>query len=145
MPVCRNCGARISKFDKDRCPVCGQSAPLKGVTSETVDVTSQISFENKEFNYKPKDRGIIMLLFTLCGFTGSGFFYIKKNSLGFIWLIANVVFLAALILIFFLATKIDIVWAIVIPFIISYIINIGVGVYYLLKSDIKDGRGEFIR
>ena len=24
MPYCRNCGARITKFEKDICPVCGQ-------------------------------------------------------------------------------------------------------------------------
>ena len=39
MPNCRNCGARITKFDKDICPVCGTKNPLQGVGSETMEVT----------------------------------------------------------------------------------------------------------
>ena len=82
MPICRNCNSRISKFDKDRCPVCGTISPLKGVTSETVEVTSEIDLTSGEYNFKPKDRNIVMLLFTLIGFTGAGFFYLKKNKFG---------------------------------------------------------------
>ena len=42
MPNCRNCGARLSKFDTDLCPVCGIKNPLEGISSETVEITSQI-------------------------------------------------------------------------------------------------------
>lgn len=145
MPVCRNCGGRISRFDKDRCPICGTVAPLKGVVSETVEVTSEIDLNSKEFNFKPKERGIVMLLFTLLGFSGAGFFYLKKNKLGLIWLLSNIILISILALLFIFLVKLDYVWGIIIPVIISYIINIGVGIYYLVKPDIKDGRGEFIR
>lgn len=145
MPVCRNCGGRISRFDKDRCPICGTVAPLKGVVSETVEVTSEIDLNSNEFNFKPKERGIVMLLFTLLGFSGAGFFYIKKNKLGLIWLLSNIILISILALLFIFLVKLDYVWGIIIPVIISYIINIGVGIYYLVKPDIKDGRGEFIR
>ena len=41
MPNCRNCGARITKFDKDICPVCGQKNPLMGVdVVKSVEVTN---------------------------------------------------------------------------------------------------------
>ena len=49
MPNCRNCGARLSKFDTDLCPVCGIKNPLQGTSSETVEITSQIDLsEMKE-------------------------------------------------------------------------------------------------
>ena len=32
MPYCKNCGARITKFEKDICPVCGQKKPLEGAS-----------------------------------------------------------------------------------------------------------------
>lgn len=145
MPVCRNCNSRISKFDKDICPVCGAVSPLKGVTSETIEVTSEIDINSKDFNFKPKDRNIVMLLFTLIGFTGIPFFYLKKNKLGLIWLISNIILISLIALLLIFAVQLDLIWGIIIPVIISYIINIGVGLFYLFKSDIKDGRGEFIR
>ena len=47
MPICRNCGARIEKFNKDICPICGEKKPLEGVNSETVEITGQIDPNNK--------------------------------------------------------------------------------------------------
>lgn len=145
MPVCKNCGSRISKFDKDMCPICGQVAPLKGVTSETIEITSEIDLSSKDFKYKPKERSVAMILFFLLGFTGAGYFYLAKKKLGLIYLLANIILIASLSLIFIFAIRLDVVWGIIIPFIISYVVSIGVGLYYLLKGDIKDGRGEFIR
>ena len=56
MPTCRNCGARLSKFDKDICPVCGTPDPLKGVTSETVEITSQVDLSQDPQSPKLKIR-----------------------------------------------------------------------------------------
>ena len=36
MPICRNCNSRISKFDKDRCPVCGTITLEQEVISNTI-------------------------------------------------------------------------------------------------------------
>lgn len=145
MPICKNCGGRISKFDKDRCPICGTVAPLKGMTSDTVEVTSEIDLKSNDFNFKPKDRNIVMLLFTIFGFMGVPFFYLLKHKLGFIWLITNIIFISLLFVILYLAASVDVLWSVLIPVIISYIINICFGLFYLFKSDLKDGRGEFIR
>lgn len=145
MPVCKNCGARITKFNNDYCPVCGEKQPLKGVTSDTVEITSQINLSSNEFNFAPKERSITSILFFLLGFTGAGFFYLVKNKLGLIWLFSNLLAIALLFLLFYFPVNLGLMWSIIIPFIISYIVNIGVGIYYLIKDNIKDGRGVFIK
>lgn len=145
MPRCKNCGARITKFNKDMCPVCGERAPLRGVESDTVEITSEIDLKNNDFKFKPKERSITSILFFTLGWTGAGFFYLLKNKAALIWLAINIVLIGLLFLLFYFPLNLGVVWSIIIPFIVSYIINIGVGIYYLLKQDIKDGRGEFIR
>ena len=48
MPYCKNCGARITKFDKDLCPVCGAKKPLEGAHSDTIEITTELNVHNKE-------------------------------------------------------------------------------------------------
>ena len=146
MPRCKNCGARITKFNKDICPICGEKTPLKGVESDTVEITSEIDLKSGDFaGFKPKEKSVTAILFFFLGFTGAGFFYLVKKKEGLIWLLSNIVAIGLLFLLFNFAIKLDIVWSIVIPFIISYIINICVGLYFLFKQDLKDGRGEFLK
>ena len=65
MPNCRNCGSRLSKFDKDICPVCGFKHPLDGVSSETQEVTSEISFYKGELKTsKVRKRWLTLLHLT---------------------------------------------------------------------------------
>ena len=68
MPKCKNCGSRLTKFDKDVCPVCGTKNPLDGVTSDTVEMTSFINMEqNRDFRVKKKST---MLFYSfVAGFT----------------------------------------------------------------------------
>ena len=84
MPACRNCGARLTKFDKDVCPVCGTKNPLEGVTSDTVEMTSFINMEqNKDFRVKKKST---MLFYSfVAGFTGLPFFYLHAIKKGIIY------------------------------------------------------------
>ena len=75
MPICRHCGSRISKLDKDRCPICGEINPLEGVNSDTIEVTSDIDLSNPAFSdYKPKKRKVFLLLSCLIGYKGTAFF-----------------------------------------------------------------------
>ena len=146
MPVCRNCGARISKFDKDMCPVCGFKNPLDGVSSETIEITSEIKVGNAEFKeYKQTKRVVLFLMFALIGIFGSGFFYAKYKKYGLIWLIANLVFIGGLGSILAFLTPLPILWGYLIPLFAAYGLNIGFGVFFLIKPSIKDGNGEFIR
>ena len=145
MPVCKNCGARISKFDKDMCPVCGTKAPLEGVTSETIEITSEIKIGNPQFkDYKETRRGICCLMFSLFGIFGAGFFYAKFKKFGLIWLAINVIFIAGMGSLLAFLTKAGLIWGYLIPVFIAYAINIGLGLFFLAKHDMKDGNGEFI-
>ena len=146
MPYCKNCGARITKFEKDLCPICGQKHPLEGATSDTVEITTDLKIhdKNRQEKYKAHFRLDTFLLFLFVGFTGAGFFYLNFKKRGLIWLICNLVAIAGLtvLFIFLLSPKSWITY--VAPFAAVYLVNIGVGVYYLCKTDIKDGNGEFI-
>ena len=43
MPNGKNCGARITKFDSDICPVCGFKHPIDVSKEETSDITSSFN------------------------------------------------------------------------------------------------------
>ena len=47
MPYCKNCGSRITKFDKEICPVCGEKKPLDGAVSDTVEITTELNVKDK--------------------------------------------------------------------------------------------------
>ena len=144
MPNCRNCGARLSKFDTDLCPVCGIKNPLEGISSETVEITSQIDLSQmKEGQQVKRRRKVLTLLFYVLGFTGASFFYIKKAMLGLIWLICNLVVMGGLFALFYFTVK-NLAVAIIVPILVVYVINIIVGVVYNFLPNIKDGEGEFI-
>ena len=145
MPSCRNCGARLSKFDSDICPVCGTKRPLEGVSSETVEITSQVDLSGFNDGQKVvRRRKKMLLLSLLVGFTGALFFYIKKAVLGFVWLLANVAFIAGLLLVLLFAAKLNIVLAVLIPVLSVYMVNAIVGLIYFFKQNLKDGEGEFV-
>lgn len=145
MPSCRNCGARLSKFDSDICPVCGTKKPLEGVSSETIEITSQVDLSSFTAGQKVKRRRKTMLLLSLLlGFTGALFFYIKKALLGFIWLLINLLVGAGLAVLFLLVVKLNLALSIILPVILIYLVNAIVGAIYFLKPNLKDGEGEFV-
>lgn len=144
MPNCKNCGARISKFDKDICPVCGTKNPLEGVSSETVEITSQIDLNNFVEGQKVVCRRKKMLiLFLACGFTAAQFFYLKKKKFAVIWLIINLVLMAA---IYFLISmfRTPLAVCIIVAVLSSYVLNSIMGAIYYFLPDLKDGEGEFV-
>lgn len=145
MPSCRNCGARLSKFDSDICPVCGTKKPLEGVSSETIEITSQVDLSSFTAGQKVKRRRKTMLLLSLLlGFTGALFFYIKKALLGFIWLLINLLVGAGLAVLFLLVVKLNLALSIILPVVLIYLVNAIVGAIYFLKPNLKDGEGEFV-
>ena len=46
MYKCRYCGAKISRLNKDTCPLCGGRFPLEGGVDETVDLTKTLDKVN---------------------------------------------------------------------------------------------------
>ena len=144
MPNCKNCGARISKFDKDICPVCGTKNPLDGVSSETVEITSQIDLNNFVEGQKVVCRRKKMLiLFLACGFTAAQFFYLKRKKFAVLWLIINLAIMAA---VYFLISmfRSPLAVCIIVAVLSTYVLNSIMGAIYYFLPDLKDGEGEFV-
>lgn len=144
MPNCRNCGARLTKFDKDICPVCGTKNPLDGVLSETVEITTEIDLSDENFsNYKPLYKKTLLILFCLIGWTGAPFFYLKKTAWGFLYLILNLIVIAGIgFPIFFTDLSF---WGFVISVGVSYIVNIIVGLVFFFQNNLRDSGGNYVR
>ena len=146
MPYCKNCGSRITKFDKELCPICGQKKPLEGASSDTVEITTELDIHNKDAKkvYAGHFRLDTFLWFMLLGWTGAGFFYLKFKKLAIIWLVCNLALIAGLIVLFGFLIGFNQWIVYVAPFAVVYLVNIGVAIYYLCKRDVKYGNGEFI-
>ena len=145
MPNCRNCGARLSKFDNDICPVCGTPKPLEGVSSETVEITSQIDISGFTAGQKVvRRRKTMLLLSCFIGFTGVMFFYLKKAKIAVLWLLINLAVIGGLFAFFYFAMNLHIALAIILPFITVYVLNVATGLIYFYLPNLKDGEGEFV-
>ena len=145
MPSCRNCGARLSKFDKDICPVCGAKNPLEGVNSETVEITSQVDLSGFEAGQKVmRHRKTMLLLSCLLGFTGAMFFYLKNKKTAILWLLINIGAIAGIAVLLFTLPHLHIAISLLIGFSVSYLANVIVGLLYYFKPDLKDAEGEFV-
>ncbi|MCD8209858.1 MAG: hypothetical protein LUC31_03480 [Coprobacillus sp.] len=142
MPYCRNCHTRISRYDKDICPVCGVERPLDGVTSETVDITSQINIGDEQYkNYKPKTRGKAFMFSATLGIFGAPMYYLGHLWAGLVHgFICLAIILGAGITLGLLYSWI---WPVIIV-VFMYLVNILFGLYYLYKSDLTDKNGEFL-
>ena len=147
MPYCKNCGARITKFEKDICPICGQKKPLEGAHSDTVEITTELNVHDKKQRegYQIHFRLNTFVFFIFLGWTGAGFFYLKFKKIGLIWLLSNLAVLAGLMVLFAWTISPTSWISYLAPVAIIYLINIGVGLFFLFKNDVKDGNGEFIR
>ena len=145
MPNCRNCGARLSKFDTDICPVCGTKDPLKGVSSETIEITSQVDLNNFQEGQKViRHRKTMLIFFLTLGFTGLGYFYIKKKKEAFICIIISVLLFTSGFLLLHLLAGLNIALSIILPIIAVYVMTAIFGLVYFFTPDLKDGEGEFI-
>ena len=146
MPFCKSCGSRISRFDKELCPICGTKKPLEGASSDTVEITTELDIHNKDSKkvYNGHFRLDTFLWFMLLGWTGAGFFYLNFKKRAIIWLIANLIVIGGLLALFGILIGFNNWIVYVAPFAAVYLINIGVAIYYLCKRDVKDGNGEFI-
>lgn len=145
MPVCRHCKSRISKFDKDRCPICGELNPLEGVNSDTVEITSNINISSSDYaDYKPKKRKTFLLLSCLIGWTGLQFFYLNYLRAGLIWLAVNLAILAGGFSAFFFGVH-SLLLGLLIPLSIIYAANIVFGIVIFLKPSFKDGNENLLK
>lgn len=144
MPNCKNCGARLTKFDKDLCPVCGCKNPLDGVLSETIEVTTEIDLSDENFsNYKPLYKKTLLILFCLLGWTGAPFFYLKNKKWGFLYLLINLALIAGIgVPLYF--TQLTF-FGFIIAAGVSYVANIIVGIIFFFMNNLRDAGGNYVR
>ena len=142
MPVCKNCGSRIDKFNKDRCPVCGFENPFNDNGVKTVEITSNV--DEHLSDYKPKKKKLMLILFIVAGFFGIPFFYIKQFKSGILLLSLNMVAigLASFILSFY--GGLPVYASILISFGVMLILNSIAGIILYNTPNLKDGNGEFV-
>ena len=146
MPKCKYCNSRLSKFDKDICPICGAKHPLEGVSGETVEITSDLALNIEELkSFKPATKFKAMMAFIFLGWTGFPMFYLRYILQGFIWLALNLMVFALIFLSFFFLMELGIIPSLLIPIGIIYGINIIAGIIVFFKHNLKDNRGEFLR
>lgn len=146
MPKCKNCGSRITRFDKDICPICGEKNPLEGVSSETIEITSNLDLSEAELKeFKPTTKFRAFLFFSFLGWTGAPLFYLNYYYQALIWLFLNLSFIGGIGSVFAFIVKMGFPWGYLVALAIIYVINIGVGLFTFFKHNLKDGRGEFLR
>lgn len=145
MPNCRNCGTRLTKFDNDICPVCGCKHPLEGMTSETVEITSEISAVGDQIKgFEQKSRSVCFVLSLIVGWSGAAFFYQHKIKKGILWLVLNIVLFAGIFCVLFFPFSLG--WVSYLSAIIAlYVLNIGMAFFFLYAHDYRDGRGNFLK
>ena len=146
MPVCKNCGGRITKFDKDICPICGQANPFEEGYEETKDVTSVLVGAGEKLDTSHKKKKMTAFLYSaLIGFTGMQFFYLgyKKNAYG--WIGINLVIILVSQLVFTYGANIKWYFALLITVGIVYAVNILLGLVFLFLKDYKDYNGELVK
>ena len=144
MPNCKNCHSRISKFDKDFCPVCGVEHPLDGVTSDTVDITSEISLSDELKDVRIKKKLVCVLLSFFLGFLGAPFFYLNYKKVGLIVGGSSLGLFGLLLLVIILVSQ-SWLWAILAPALVMLVINIVFGLYFILRQNLKTYNGELVK
>ena len=144
MPKCKNCGNRIDRFNKDRCPICGTTFPFEGMNSETVEITTNIDVDGVETDYCPCRKKELFLFFALLGIFGAPFFYLKKKKEGIIQLISNVIVIALMSFLLAYFTSLDVLYSVLISIGSMYLLNILFGLVVIAQPNLKDGNNQFV-
>ena len=145
MAKCKYCGAEISRLDKDICPFCGKTKPLDGVDSSTQDMTK--AFETlKEMGVEPRQKSKIIaaILAFILGVFGVHNYYLGKYKIGLITLGITLVSVGGIGSILYFALMHNI-FAYLIPYFVMEFLMILVGVSLLVRNDISDVNGDFLK
>ena len=145
MPICRYCRSRIEKFNKDRCPICGELNPLEGVTSDTVEITTEIDLsEELKKSFHPKKKVMFFIYSAIVGFLGIQFHYLRYFKFGLIWMAINLAILGGGFSAFYFGLH-NLLLGILLPLILVYACNIFLGLAVLKKTSIKDANGNLLK
>lgn len=145
MPYCRFCHKEISKFDTDICPHCGEKNPI-AQGYKTMDVTRNFKTLGAEVDApKTKSQKVYAFLCMGLGYFGIHNFYIYRTQRGLIDIAITVLFIMAIGLPLFFTGVLANALAFIIPFLFVWLVNVGLGFYYLKVEAPKDGKGDFLR
>lgn len=146
MPYCKNCHQKLTRLDKDICPYCGTPKPLEGISTETQDITTSfdpIQPEYKQVKAKSKVlTGILCIFFGILGVHG---FYLQKFRLAFESILMSLLVIGGSFLVLYFTKLLSWELALIVPASVCELFFLVMGIGYIVKSDIKDGRGEFLR
>ena len=144
MPICKNCKKRIERFNKDRCPICGVENPFEGVSSDTVEITTNIDVDSVGVDYNPRKKKKMLLFFCLIGITGIPFFYLHRKLLGFLQIFCSLAIAFSIAPALAYCTSIYSFACGAIGLGATYIVNIIIGLIMYSTPNLKDGDGEFV-
>lgn len=146
MAKCKYCNAQISRLDKEICPFCGGLRPLEGVDNTTQDFTKAFEPLSEEAkNIKYKSKVVTAVLAFLIGFLGGHSFYLGFKKVGFITIAISLALIGGLGSLLFFTNLLHNALAFLIPYFAIEACMIDVGVSCLIKHDVVDARGEFLK
>lgn len=143
MAKCKYCGAEISRLDKDNCPFCGGRKPLEGMDDSTQDMTKSLAELNIEAP-KQKSKLIAAILAFTLGMFGVHSYYLGKYKIGLIILAITLGSIGGVGSILYFAIMHN-VFGYLIPLFVMEAIMICVGVSILVRHDVRDNTGEFLK
>ncbi len=146
MLQCKNCGEKLTKFQKERCPYCGCEKPIEDMVdiSDTTQTIEQIRDEELEFSEKSlKTYNIFSILL---GLFSADLFYLGFKTQGFMRLLINFgIWLIAFLTIFLIDNSLVII-AIFVPLAVLYLVYVIYGLFKLIKQNrIKDKNGVHLK
>lgn len=145
MAKCKYCGAEISRLDKDICPFCGGRKPLLEDNNQTQDITKALEgLQELGIEPRTKSKIIAALLAFFLGIFGAHNYYLGKHKIGLITLGISLFSIGGIGTILFF-TALHNAFAYLIPYFVMETLMIIVGVSLLVRNDIKDSTGEFLR
>ena len=145
MAKCKYCGEEISRLDKEICPFCGGKRPLEEVDNTTQDVTKALE-TLQQMGVEPKSKSKILaaILAFFLGIFGAHNYYLGKHKIGLITLGISIVSIAGIGSILYFAALHNI-FAYLIPYFVIEALMIVVAISFLIRPDISDANGDFLK
>ena len=145
MAKCKYCGEEISRLDKENCPFCGGRRPLEGVDDSTQDMTKALEdLQDLDFEPRTKSKLVAGLLAIFLGIFGAHEIYLGKFKTALIIFLIHVVGIGGIGTAMFFSFLPN-AFAYLIPFFFFEAIAIIIGLNIILRPDIVDSKGEFLK
>lgn len=144
MAKCKYCQQSITRLDKEVCPFCGGHRPLDGTDTSTQDITKIIGQVENPVEIKSKKKIIAAVLAFVLGVLGIHHLYLGRTKHFAITLAFSLVLIVGLgSAIFFTVWKSP--FAYLIPYFVMEAIMIFIGIGYLIRHDVTDSHGAFLK